>query len=96
MVNLNVSRYRCCLWINIFIELLCKASVILLSYYTPFNLGDLFVSVLMAQSGSFAEHPSFHVAHRKFEEMHAEFFARLKKVMQNSTTSFVIVTDGET
>jgi MULE transposase domain len=81
-----------------FIDLLRSGAVILLSYDTTFNLGNFYVSVLMAQVGAFSERPSFPIAFlvhdRKFEETHKTFFEQLKKVIR-TTEQFVIVTDGE-
>lgn len=60
-------------------KLLKSGSVALLSYDTTFNLGNVYVSVLMAQSGALGEKPCFPIAFlvhdRKFEDTHKIFFS---------------------
>lgn len=81
-----------------FTELMQKASLYMLSYDTTFNLGDFYLSVLVAQVECFVEHPCFPVAYlihdRKFEETHLTFFKKLQKHVTCGFTP-TIVTDGE-
>ena len=74
------------------------ASIVMLSYDTTFNLGDFYVSVLMAQTNAFSETPTFPIAflihERKFEATHVSFFTAIKKILPASFTP-IIVTDGE-
>jgi hypothetical protein len=55
-------------------EIVQKSSVILMSYDTTFNLGDFYVSVLVAQIGSFVQQPvipvAFVIHERKFQSVH--------------------------
>jgi hypothetical protein len=76
-----------------------KCSVIMMSYDTTFNLGDFYVSVLVAQLGAFSQHPilpvAFVIHERKFNSVHKDFFAQIN---QRISPSFqpLLVTDGET
>jgi len=81
-----------------FVKFFSDGKPSLLSYDTTFNLGDFYVSVLVAQFEIFQEKPTLPIAFlihdRKFENTHNVFFLCLKKLLKNSGP-FSIVTDGE-
>jgi len=73
-------------------------SIVMLWYDTTFNLGDFYVLVLMAQTNTFSEAPTFPISflipERKFEAIHISFFTAIKELLPASFTP-VIVTNGE-
>ncbi|XP_065645994.1 uncharacterized protein LOC136076623 [Hydra vulgaris] len=68
------------------------------SYDTTFNLGDFYLSILVAKISCFVEKPCMPVAFvlhdRKFDTVHKSFFKSLKKKLP-VLNQVVIVTDGE-
>ncbi|XP_065664458.1 uncharacterized protein LOC136086115 [Hydra vulgaris] len=80
------------------IEQLVMCSQVFLSYDTTFNLGDFYLSILVAQMSYFVEKPCMPIAFllhdRKFDIVHKFFFKTLKTKLP-ILNNVVIVTDGE-
>ncbi|XP_065681700.1 uncharacterized protein LOC136095284 [Hydra vulgaris] len=80
------------------IDQLVMCSEVFLSYDTTFNLGDFYLSILVAQMSYFVEKPCMPIAFvlhdRKFDVVHKHFFKTLKTKLP-TLNQVVIVTDGE-
>lgn len=80
------------------LELLADCSRLLLSYDTTFNLGDFYLSVLVAKLSTMIESPCLPVAfvlhERKFQSVHMEFCLSLRSRLKRLPQTF-LVTDGE-
>ena len=84
-----------------FFELLEMCGDGIFAYDTTFNLGDFYVTTLVAQLGQLHERPiipiAFMMHERKFQKLHEEFCCTIAKLLPTSVTArtFNICTDGE-
>ena len=79
-------------------QIVRDCGTVLLSYDTTFNVGDYYLSTLVAKLPIFVEEPSIPIAfvlhERKFRSVHSELCEHIDKLL-NMKGDVVLVTDGE-